>query len=163
MRLTNLFAIVLACVLNVLPVMSKTYDAEGTHRLKVSTCVRVGGIWGEKWNRDAYKVATQYDGEQFIVTLYSRNDEVWNYYCKIIVNDFAIPDKKTIKQKQKDNKWFTFQNCDIEFFYDVEYPSIEECFANYKGFVVNSNDSSATRRFIVSSSRPESLSIQFEG
>lgn len=146
MKLNNIFAIVLACALNVLPVMSKTYDAAGTHRLKVATGVRVGGIWGEKWNRDTYKVATQYEDDQFVITLYSRNDEVWNYFCKITINDFFIPSKKEIKQKQKDKKWFTYSNSDIEFFYNVEYPSIEECFANYMGFVVNSNNPAAKKR-----------------
>ena len=58
-----------------------------------------------------------------------------------------MPDKKTNKAKQKANHNFVYY-CDIEFFYNVEYPSIEECFANYGGFVVNSKDKEAKKRKI---------------
>ena len=147
MKKFKLFAIVvMACALNVLPIMSKTYDAAGTNRLRVSTCVRVGDMWAENWNNLDYKVATQLTEEKFVVTLYSRNDEAWNYFCKITINDFTLPPKKIIKENLKNDKWFNYINCDVEFFYNVEYPSVEECFANYRGFAVNSKDSEAKKR-----------------
>lgn len=151
MKKIKLFAIVvMACVSNVLPVMSKTYDAAGTNRLRVSTCVRVGDMWAEKWNNQDYKVATQFNAteEKFVVTLYSRDDEVWNYFCKITINDFTLPTKKIIKENQKNDKWFQYNNCDVEFFYNVEYPSVEESFANYGGFAVNSKNSAAKKRTV---------------
>lgn len=146
MKKIKLFAVVVACLFNVTAAFAATYDAMGTNRLRVSTCVRVGDMWAEKWNNTDYKVATTYKGDKFVVTVYARNDEVWNYYCKITINDFSIPDKKSIKAHQKYDKWFVYSDCDVEFFYNVEYPSLEECFANYGGFVVNSKDSSAKKR-----------------
>ena len=146
MKRTYLFALIMAFALHAIPSSAKTYYAEGTNRLRVSTCVCVGNMWAEKWNNTAYKAATTYNGDKFIITVYARNDEVWNYYCKITINDFSIPDRKTIKAHQKNDKWFFYGDCDIEFFYNVEYPSVEECFANYGGFVVNSKDTSAKKR-----------------
>lgn len=146
MKSIKLFAAIAACLLNALSIGAKTYNAEGTNRLRVSTCVCVGNMWAEKWNNNDFKAATVYSGDKFIITVYPRNDEVWNYYCKITINEFSIPDKKTIKAHQKNNKWLFYGDCDVEFFYNVEYPSIEECFANYGGFVVNAKDTSAKKR-----------------
>ena len=123
------------------------YNALGTNKLRVATTVQVGGMWAENWNTKDYKVATSISNNQFVITLYPSKDEAWNYYCKISINDFSIPDKKSKKTHQKEKKDFIY-NCDVEFYYNVEYPSIEECFANYGGFAVNSKDKTAKKRTI---------------
>ena len=43
---------------------------------------------------------------------------------------------------------FFYYNANVEFYYSVEYPSLEDCFANYGGFVVNSKDNSAKKRIV---------------
>lgn len=148
MKRIKVFAIIMACLFNVTAAFAVTCDAMGTNRLRVSTCVRVGEMWAEKWNNTDYKVATTVSETKMVITLYARNDEVWNYYCKITINDFSIPTWKMIKQHQKTGKWFRYEDCDVEFFYNVEYPSIEECFANYGGFVVNSKNTAAKKRTV---------------
>ncbi len=148
MKKLKLFVIVMTCLLNVSLAFAETYDAMGTNRLKVLTNVRVGDMWGERWNRTDYKVATVVKEHSMVITLYSRNDEVWNYYCKITINDFSIPTWKMIKQNQKKDAWFNYKDCDVEFFYNVEYPSVEECFANYQSFVVNSKNTAAKKRTV---------------
>ena len=122
-----------------------TYDAIGTNKLRVGTNVRVGDMWGDNWNNKDYKIATTLTTNTFVITLFSRNDEAWNYYCKINLKDFSIPDKKVRRTYQKNDKWFKY-DCDVEFYYNVEYPSIEECFANYGGFAVNSKNKEAKKR-----------------
>lgn len=124
----------------------KVYKAYDTNKLDVATKVQVGGFWADNWKFDN-KIATQVSKNYFVITLYPKKEEAWNYYCKINLKDFAIPDKKTIKEHQKEQKDFAFP-CDIEFFYNVQYPSLEECFANYGGFVVNSKDNDAKKRTI---------------
>ena len=148
MKKNKLFAIAMACVLNVSLAFAVSYDAMGTNRLRVSTNVRVGDMWGEKWTNGMFKVATVTSDNKMTITLYSQNDEVWNYYCKITINDFSLPTWKMIKQNQKNDKWFHYEDCDVEFFYNVEYPSVEECFANYKSFVVNSKNAEAKKRVV---------------
>ena len=123
----------------------QTFPAIGTHRLDVATSVKVGGFWAENWNSKDYKIATQVSKESFAITIYPAKDEVWNYYCRITLEDFSIPDKKSIRQHQKEGTMYDYK-CKIEFFYNVQYPSIEECFANYGGFVVNSKDTDAKKR-----------------
>jgi hypothetical protein len=121
------------------------YDALGTNKLRVATKVQVGGMWGENWNTKDYKVATSISKNQFVITLYPSRDEAWNYYCKITLKDFTLPDKKSKQTHKKEKNDFVY-NADIEFYYNVEYPSVEECFANYGGFAVNSKDKTAKRR-----------------
>lgn len=123
------------------------YKAIGTNKLRVATHVRVGDMWADNWNTTDYKVATTIANDKFVITLFSRKDEAWNYYCKITLKDFVIPDKKAIKAQQKLPYDFNYQ-CEVEFFYNVEYPSVEECFANYGGFIVNSKDPAAKRRTV---------------
>lgn len=123
------------------------YDAFGTRKLRVATTVFVGGIQAENWNTKDYKVATNISKDQFVVTIYPSNDEAWNYYCKVTIKDYIIPDKKLQKKYQKDGFNFV-ANADVEFYYNVEYPSLEDCFANYGGFVVNSKDKSAKKRTV---------------
>lgn len=125
----------------------QTFPAIGTNRLDVATSVKVGGFWSEKWNQTDYKLATQISKESFILTIYPSKDEVWNYFCKVTLLDFSIPDKKSIKSHQKEEKHFVY-NAKIEFFYNVQYPSLEECFASYGGFVVNSKDAEAKKRTV---------------
>jgi len=123
------------------------YDAFGTRKLRVATTVFVGGIQAENWNTKDYKVATNISKDQFVATIYPSKDEAWNYYCKITLKNFSIPDKKTQKKYQKDGYNFV-ADADVEFYYNVEYPSLEDCFANYGGFVVNSKDKSAKKRTV---------------
>lgn len=146
-KTTKLVVFLTICIFSITTVFAETYDAIGTRRLRVSTCVGVGGMWGEHWNTGSYKVATQISNNKFVLSLYSRDDEAWNYYCKITLKDFVIPDRKTNKAQQKSEKWFHY-DCDIEFSYSVEYPSVEECFANYGGFVVNSKNTEAKKRTV---------------
>jgi len=148
--LSTFLVLVLLCINSITVhayTSGNTYKAIGTHKLKVATTVKVGGMWAENWNQKDYKVATTISNDQFIVVLYPRNDEAWNYYCKITLKDFTIPDKKTQKTTQKKDLDFVYL-CDVEFYYNVEYPSLEECFANYGGFVVNSKDKAAKKRIV---------------
>ena len=148
MKTKILLTIFLIGFFNIFIAEADIYKAEGTNRFKVSTCVRVGDIWAERWNSSDYKVATTLADGNFIVTLYPRNEEAWNYFCKITIKDFTIPNRKTIYKNQNSALWFSYDDCDIEFFYNIEYPSIEECFANYGGFVVNSKNQSAKKRTV---------------
>lgn len=148
MKKIKLFAIIMTCLLNVNLIFAESYDAMGTNRVKVSTNVRVGELWGERWNRTDFKVATAINDNKMVLTLYPRTDEAWNYFCKITISDFSIPTWKEIKQHQKKDSWFYYYDCEVEFFYNVEYPSIEECFANYGCFVVNSKNKEAKRRVV---------------
>ena len=143
----SIMFVLLAC--NSIPVFAdyNVYDAFGTRKLRVATTVFVGGIQAENWNTTDYKVATNISKDQFVAMIYPSKDEAWNYYCKITIKDFNIPDKKTIKEKQKKEDNF-YYNANVEFYYSVEYPSLEDCFANYGGFVVNSKDKSAKKRIV---------------
>lgn len=122
-------------------------NAIGQNRINVSTNVRVGDSWGEHWNNRNYKILSTISENSFVVTLYLRNDEAWNYFCKIKIDNFIIPPMKEIRKHIKNNQWYNY-DCQVEFFYNVEYPSIEECFANYGGFVVNSKDPNAKKRVV---------------
>lgn len=122
-------------------------DGIGNNKLNVSTCVAVGGSWGERWNNQFYRILSSISENHFIITLYPRNEEAWNYFCKITIDDFVMPSKKADKLQKKSGKWYSYP-CKVEFFYNVEYPSIEECFANYGGFIVNSKDTDVKKRVV---------------
>ena len=149
MRRINLFAIALMAFTMVSIsafARDKVFKAFGTSKLDVATKIQVGGFWADSWNMHN-KIATQVSNNDFIITLYPQKEEAWNYYCKIKLKEFTVPDKKNIKKHKKERKDFDFP-CDIEFFYNMQYPSLEECFANYGGFIVNSKDSDAKKRTI---------------
>lgn len=124
-----------------------TRSAIGQNRFNVATKAAVGGLWGDSWNNKDYKILTSISNQNFELTLYPRDDEPWNYVCKIKVKDFKIPTKKTEKEQRKSKKWYSY-DCEVEFFYDVELPSIEDCFANYGGFVISSADEGAKKRVV---------------
>lgn len=122
------------------------YPAMGTHQLEVGTCVWLGGIWGNNTNESDYMASTKVSTNSFEITLYPKQDEPWNYLCKISLKNFVIPDRKTQKEHQKGKNAKSFEyDCDIEFFYSVDYPSVEECFANYGMFMVNAKDNAKKR------------------
>ena len=148
-RNISLIIVAILLVVNSLAALAEynVYNALGTNKLRVATTVQVGGMWAENWNTTDYKVATNISKDQFVAMIYPSKDEAWNYYCKITIKDFKIPDKKTIKEKQKKDDNF-YYNANLEFYYSVEYPSLEDCFANYGGFVVNSKDNSAKKRIV---------------
>ncbi len=139
--------LVLVCVVAMsssLFARGRVYSAYKQSPVNVSTCVYVGGMWGTTWDDENYNVLTSCSGNKFIVTVYPRTEQPWNYVCKITVNDFNIPTKKESKKQQKKDIWFEYP-CTVEFFYNVDYPSMEECFANYGGFMVNAKDQAEKR------------------
>ena len=140
---------ILASILICMPVnaRNRVYKAFGTSRIDVATKVFVGNFWAENWNMTSYKSAFSISNNSFVMTLYPSNDEVWNNYCKVTLIDFSVPDKKTIKKTKKAKENF-FYKCKVEFYYNVQFPSIEECFANYGGFIVNSKNADAKKRVV---------------
>ena len=148
-RNISLIIVSILLVVNSLAALAEynVYNALGTNKLRVATTVFVGGIQAENWNTKDYKVATNISKDQFVATIYPSKDEAWNYYCKITLKNFNIPDKKSQKKYQKEGFNFVY-TADVEFYYNVEYPSLEDCFANYGGFVVNSKDKSAKKRTV---------------
>ena len=129
------------------PILAQASKGEGDNRINVSTRVAIGDYWGENWNQKDNKIHTSINKNKFIITLYPRSEEVWNYYCRITVQDFVLPDKKERKEHVKNGTDYLYK-CNVEFFYNVKYPSLEECFANYGGFVVNSKDTEAKKRTV---------------
>lgn len=144
-KIIILFFTFLTCICTPIDAATK---GEGDNRIDVSTRVAVGEYWGERWNSKDNRIFISIRDNKFVITLYPRTEEVWNHYCKITISDFMIPDKKIRQEHVKKSLDYIYE-CTVDFYYNVEYPSLEECFANYGGFVVNSKAPDAKKRTVV--------------
>ena len=129
-KIIILFFTFLTCICTPIDAATK---GEGDNRIDVSTRVAVGEYWGERWNSKDNRIFISIRDNKFVITLYPRTEEVWNHYCKITISDFMIPDKKIRQEHVKKSLDYIYE-CTVDFYYNVEYPSLEECFANYGGF-----------------------------
>ncbi len=122
----------------------RQYRDSGTVSTYVSTNVNLGGTWGVRWH-ETMAANIQFSNSSFVVTVFPRNDEPWNYVCKITLQGFRTPSKEELRQHEKSKTWFDYP-CTVEYFYDVQYPTLEDCFANAGGFIVNSKNKDASKR-----------------
>lgn len=117
-------------------------------RMPVSTFVGIGGIWGST-SQNTMGMFTKLSGTDFIIMLYDKTSEPWDYYCKVTIHDFQIPDLKTAKEVEKVGKqWWNFENCEMEYFYNIENPSLEQLFAEKGNFILKINDEGASKRTV---------------
>lgn len=117
-------------------------------RMPVSTFVGIGGIWGST-SQNVMGMFTKLSGTDFIIMLYDKKSEPWDYYCKVTIHDFQIPDLKTAKLAEKEDKqWWNFENCEMEYFYNIENPSLEQLFAEKGNFTLKINDEGASKRTV---------------
>ena len=149
MRNYKVLAIVaVALFIGIKPIcaVQKTYPARKANKLDVATKVNVGGYWADSWDRKV-AIVTNFSDNSCVITLFPQNEQAWNFYCRITLKDFTIPNSKIIKEHKKSQDLYYYA-CNVEYFYNVQYPSIEECFASYAGFVVTSKDTEAKKRTI---------------
>jgi len=122
---------------------SHWYVARGQNKLDIQTSVNIGSIWADKWLDDC-RVVSQYDGSTLILSIYAKNANPWDYLAKVTIPNIPVPDKKEQKSRIKSQQQYQYE-CKVEFFYSVEYPSVEECLAKYNNFMVPINSDASKR------------------
>lgn len=92
-----------------------------------STCAYYDGFWS-KWD-DRYTNIFDLYGNYHSIAIYEANTHPSNFYFKFEIDNFQIPDKKTIKNHYKNKTWYEYSGW-VEYNITDQYPTAKDALRN---------------------------------
>lgn len=130
---------------------------------QIYTCTNINGYWG-KWQKE-YVLSATGDINNFV--LHSSTSHPSEFYCKVVIQNFSMPDKKTKRLYCKNKIWYEYTGY-IEY-YVASWWSVEDYVRNFPVGPYNTENgyhlkrSKATIKIAPYKKSPRVYNIWFEG